>query len=463
MKAKILGFFCSLLIVNFAIGQTIDGRLYTQFNNWYKWRGGGFDSTLLLPQDSAKSGLRPGAVRYNIADSTVYSWSGTQWRKVGSGEIPTLQQVTTAGYATNVDSIVMFKNEKRLVELVSENLDPGGENIYGGKITARSEYISRYGELFYDGLRFKQTDSIAIIRPPFIPKRNNISIWFPDTTGYLINAVVSNGIKYDGNANGVVNLGNTDTATVVKAYVTNAEAVTITKGQVVYIFGASGDRAAVKLAKNTSDTFSSKTLGIVREDIAAGEAGWVTTQGQVSGINLGAYSPGDILWLDSVPGGFTNVKPVAPRHSVFVGVVERANAGNGLIYVKPQNGQELDELHNVKITSPTNNQVLSYTASTGIWENKTVSASIFAYTAQTTTYTAGADDYVIHCTSGTFSVNLPTAVGITGKVYIIKNSGSGLITIDPNGSQTIDGVTTYTMGGAESVQVISTGSNWITL
>ena len=69
MKAKILGFFCSLLIVNFAIGQTIDGRLYTQFNNYYKWRGGAFDSTLLLPDVSAASGKRAGAIRYNAADS----------------------------------------------------------------------------------------------------------------------------------------------------------------------------------------------------------------------------------------------------------------------------------------------------------------------------------------------------------------------------------------------------------
>ncbi len=345
MKAKMYKYIFSILFICICFAskaQTIDGVLYTNFNNYYKWKGGAFDSTFLLPQTSATNGKRAGALRYAAADSSVYTWSGTQWIKLG-------------GAAAS------------------------------------------------------------------------------------------------------------DTATVVKAYVTNAEAVTITKGQVVYIFGAQGDRAAVKLAKNTSDTFSSKTLGIVRADIAAGQAGWVTTQGQVGGINLGAYSPGDILWLDSVAGGFTKVKPVAPKHGVFIGVVERANAGNGIIYVKPQNGVELDEIHNVLITSPTNNQVLSYTASTGIWENKTVSASIFAYTAKTTTYTAGADDYVIHCTSGTFSVNLPTAVGITGKVYIIKNSGSGLITIDPNGSQTIDGVTTYTMGQAESVQVISTGSNWITL
>jgi len=361
-------------------GQTIDNVLYTNFNNYYKWRGGAFDSTLLIPQTSATNGKRAGALRYSTADSSVYSWTGNQWVKIGSGD--------TTSLSNRIDA------------------------------------------------RVKYTDTAAMLSPYL---RSNVA------------------------AATYQPIGNYDTATVVKAYVTNAEAVTITKGQVVYIFGAQGDRAAVKLAKNTSDTFSSKTLGIVRADIAAGQAGWVTTQGQVSGINLGAYTEGDILWLDSVAGGFTKVKPVAPKHGVFIGVVERANAGNGIIYVKPQNGVELDEIHNVLITSPTNNQVLSYTASTGIWENKTVSASIFAYTAKTTTYTAGADDYVIHCTSGTFSVNLPTAVGITGKVYIIKNSGSGLITIDPNGSQTIDGVTTYTMGQAESVQVISTGSNWITL
>jgi hypothetical protein len=339
MKAKILGFFCSLLIINFAYGQTIDGVLYTNFNNYYKWKGGAFDSTFLLPQTSATNGKRAGALRYAAADSSVYSWSGTQWIKLGGGS--------------------------------------------------------------------------------------------------------------------------SDTATVVKAYVTNAEAVTITKGQVVYIFGASGDRASVKLAKNTSDTFSSKTLGIVRANIAAGAAGWITTQGQVSGINLGAYSPGDVLWLDSVAGGFTATKPQAPYHSVFVGVVERANAGNGLIYVKPQNGVELDELHDVRITSLANNEIIRYNSSLGYWENK--NQSIFAYTAQTTTYNALASDYVIHCTSGTFTVNLPTAVGVQGKVYIVKNSGSGLITIDPDGTQTIDGALTYKIGGNESLKLMSTGANWITL
>ncbi len=106
MKGKIFAFFCSLLLLAASTkGQTIDGVLYTNFNNYYKWRGGAFDSTLLIPQIAASIGRRPGALRYSVADSSVYSWTGTQWRKVGDGaSVPTLQQVTTAGNSTT-DSI----------------------------------------------------------------------------------------------------------------------------------------------------------------------------------------------------------------------------------------------------------------------------------------------------------------------------------------------------------------------
>jgi hypothetical protein len=226
-------------------------------------------------------------------------------------------------------------------------------------------------------------------------------------------------------------IGNYDTATVVKAYVTNAEAVTITKGQVVYIFGASGDRASVKLAKNTSDTFSSKTLGIVRADIAAGQAGWITTQGQVSGINLGAYSPGDVLWLDSVPGGFTATKPQAPYHSVFVGVVERANAGNGLIYVKPQNGVELDELHDVRITSLANNEIIRYNSSLGYWENKTVESILQFDTVPLAVFGAGsgaAGDTAAFSTSAVYG----SFYNAGSDTLIITQMRAGVLGTSPN-------------------------------
>jgi hypothetical protein len=77
------------------------------------------------------------------------------------------------------------------------------------------------------------------------------------------------------------------------------------------------------------------------------------------------------------------------------------------------------------------------------------------------TYTILSTDFLIDCTSNSFTVNLPTAVGISGKVYQIKNSGSGTITLDANGSQTIDGSLTKSLGPNDVIQVTSDGSNWL--
>lgn len=84
------------------------------------------------------------------------------------------------------------------------------------------------------------------------------------------------------------------------------------------------------------------------------------------------------------------------------------------------------------------------------------------YVAKTATYTA-ADDYTIDCTANSFTVNLPTAVGITGRIYLVKNSGTGVITIDPAGAETIDGAATQAVVSGASVTVQSNGANWIIL
>jgi hypothetical protein len=163
-----------------------------------------------------------------------------------------------------------------------------------------------------------------------------------------------------------------DTASVVIAKVHNATGTILQRGEVVYLSGASGDVASVKRANNKQDSTSSKTLGIVRRDIAIGGTGFVTTQGQIEKLNLGSFTAGDILWLDSIDGQFTKVVPQAPYHSVFIGVVERANNGNGLAYVKPMNGFELSELHDVQINGKLNNQVLVYSDTQKVWKNRSI-------------------------------------------------------------------------------------------
>jgi hypothetical protein len=423
MTERMCKFIFSVLLVLLSFtgkGQTVDGKLYTIFNNWYQWSGGKFNTNLNIPKVTATTGRDTGGIRYNLADSSMYIWTGSQWRKVGDGgAIPTLQQVTQAGKITTDNINIYGSGILRVWE----------DTVNGILSSALFEDGGIYAKNYLD-IGNSENNISANISAPYTT--DGRLIYLPDSSGTLTQRVKVNGTTYNTANNGVIDLGtissdttslsnrinervkytdtaamlspylrssvaaatyqpigNYDTATVVKAYVTNAEAVTITKGQVVYIFGASGDRASVKLAKNTSDTFSSKTLGIVRANIAAGQAGWITTQGQVSGINLSAYNPGDILWLDSVAGGFTKNKPQAPKHSVFVGVVERANAGNGLIYVKPQNGVELDELHNVRITNEANNDIIRYNSSLGYWENKTVESILQFDTVPLAVFGAG--------------------------------------------------------------------------
>lgn len=163
-----------------------------------------------------------------------------------------------------------------------------------------------------------------------------------------------------------------DTSKVVIAQVHNETATTLLKGEVVYLFGANGNVASVKRANNKQDSTSSKTFGIVRRDIPSGSNGFITTQGQIEKLNLGSYTEGDILWLDSIDGQFTKVKPVAPYHQVFLGVVERANNGNGLAYVKPQNGYELGELHNVSVNGNPNNAILYFDSTNRLWKGRVI-------------------------------------------------------------------------------------------
>lgn len=91
-------------------------------------------------------------------------------------------------------------------------------------------------------------------------------------------------------------------------------------------------------------------------------------------------------------------------------------------------------------------------------------ALTLAYAAKTGDYTLTASDYTVDCTANTFTITLPTAVWIEGRIYNIKNSGTGVITINTTSSQTIDGGTTATISTQyENITVQSTGANWIIL
>lgn len=169
------------------------------------------------------------------------------------------------------------------------------------------------------------------------------------------------------------------------ALVHNADSVTINKGEAVYLFGASGNKASVKLANNTGDATSAKTFGLAAEDITSGQNGFICVQGVLDGLNTGAYNAGDTLYLGATAGSLTSTKPYAPNHLVYIGVVEKANNGNGQIYVRVQNGYELDEIHDVDLitTPPVNKDILTYvTGSPNLWKNQSLSTILGGTTSQ---------------------------------------------------------------------------------
>jgi hypothetical protein len=164
------------------------------------------------------------------------------------------------------------------------------------------------------------------------------------------------------------------------AYVTNADSVSITKGQAVYVFGGQGDRITVKLASNQSDTTSAQTIGIVvTSSIAANQRGIIIVQGQLDGLSLfptSTWADGDFVYLGATAGTVTKTKPYAPDHLVYLGYVVKASAGSaGRMYVKVQNGYELDELHDVSAQTPVNKDGLFYNSTTGLWTARQVAAT----------------------------------------------------------------------------------------
>ena len=240
------------------------------------------------------------------------------------------------------------------------------------------------------------------------------------------------------------------------AQVRNETGSTLTKGTVVYINGASGNKATVTKALATSDATSAQTFGLVRADISNNQNGYVILAGELDGLDTSAIAAGTQLYLSSsTAGAYTTTKQYAPNHLVYVGVVTRSHATQGIIEVRIQNGYEMDELHNVSAQSPTNGQVLIYNESTSLWEKHTLTDGTgisITEGAGSITITNSAPDQTVSLTgagttsiSGTYPsftitsndqyVGTVTSVGGTGTVNGITLTG----TVTSSGNLTLGG------------------------
>jgi hypothetical protein len=91
-----------------------------------------------------------------------------------------------------------------------------------------------------------------------------------------------------------------------------------------------------------------------------------------------------------------------------------------------------------------------------------------AITRKTANYTLTDVDCIVVCdaSAGAFTISLPSAVGIAGRMYTIKkvDSSPNPVTVAPQPDQTIDGAASYALSAQwKYVTVVSDGSNWLVI
>ena len=195
--------------------------------------------------------------------------------------------------------------------------------------------------------------------------------------------------------------------------------------QAVRVTGAQGQRLKVDLALATNDALSAETIGLVTETINNNQEGFITTSGLVRGINTTGslqgetWADGDIVYLSPTTAGrITNIKPTAPNHIVIIGYVIHSHITQGSIFVKVDNGYELEELHNVTSTNYTTpidtDSVLTYDVTNSIWKRLTLANlrtdildgfNTVNLIRQEFTYTSGAQTFTLsNSASAVYSV-----------------------------------------------------------
>ena len=215
------------------------------------------------------------------------------------------------------------------------------------------------------------------------------------------------------------------------------------------VFASDGtDNAAILLEGKTSTTMPSGAIG---------RAGILSTQ--VAGPDLGIHTANNAS-VDAVATNNvyieTGNKTAGTGDSGDIVVQPGSSVGGSRGKIVSKDGSEGTVGH--VWTSTDTSGAGNWAVSTGT-STKTIQSKTAAYTMLTS------DDVGLGNTTTTaFSFTLPTAVGNEGKEFDFKHTGtdySKFLTLDGDGTETIDGSTTYVLRIPKSgVKIISDNANW---
>ncbi len=152
-------------------------------------------------------------------------------------------------------------------------------------------------------------------------------------------------------------------------------------------------------------------------------------------------------------GGSDVVTSVNPVAGLGVSITNLVSIGNTVGFA----------VSNTGVLSVTAGDGITLSGSTGYITISATGADLISTIGVTGSYTATADDeYIGVFSAAAVTITLP--VGVTGRVYIIKDEygqGSGKITVQPSGIEKIDNANTYIISVPnQSVSVVFRGGQW---
>jgi len=356
-----------------------------------------------------------GITDWQIGDWAIFN--GSVWQKVD-----------------NTDAVSSVNGQVGTVVLTAANVNAvadtaiitAGTGLTGGGTLASNTTVSLANTAVAAGTYGGNTN-VAVITVDAqgrLTNASNVAIAFPSTYSNLTvdyidfttnaNVTVTESLLTWNADTGTLAFGvegglplNIGTENLVRVY--NNTGSPLAKGDVVSVTGAQGQTPTVALSSASSEPLSRDTLGIVQEAISNADTGFVCTFGIVNNINTYGTTAGDPIYLSTTAGDFTATEPQAPNHIVMLGWVVRVantpSSNDGQIFVTINNGWELNELHNVLITSAANNQVLVYSTPTNVWVN---SSSINLANVQAANITVTANLYANLATSNTAAMPDPS-------------------------------------------------------
>lgn len=283
----------------------------------------------------------------------------------------------------------------------------------------------------------------------------------------------SDGTMDLGMLNGVTQQVGEETYFYVKA---NAA---ITNGRVVMFDGVQGGTINARHANTSAAGFKpSYVMGVATQDIALNDDGYITAFGKVNDLDTSAYPAGSLLWLEpNSDGNLTTTEPAAPGPKILVAASLSQStppATNGRIFVRPELGLHMYDLHDVSSNNAVAGDVLVYNSS-NIWvTSNTVPTANVAYSVSGANVSGSVAQANFANTANAVSgANVSGQVGnalVAGTVYTAAQpnitSVGNLTSLDVTGTANLGQVANVKILGGSNAQVLSTDGtgnlNWVT-